>query len=356
MLALVVVFAAGCSGGTDSELEGKYVVTFQLNGGVLDYQTSSSKTKINFAYEPETYIVSPENIPGYDLYRNGYNFTGWYKSESCNPSDKWDFDREVISTETMTLYAGWEKAVKHTFTVSYTDDSGKVVSLYQYKDMAGKVFEDWRDAADDRKGYTPIAYYSDKELTTPWDFDYVHPGGDADLDIPVYVKYIVGDWELVSDFTQLKSAIRGGDNVYLTQNIDCGGGELTFTGRYGGVIEGNGYTVNNFTVTARNSSLTIKRSAIFETLTSSAEIRNVTFSAVQYVVKVTGSADMDIQAAAIAYSAEDGAKITNVTVSGEFKTNYTGELPDVEAAVFEPSAETKIDGFTADITVVTEQA
>ena len=107
VLVLAALLLASCGRGDGLSLEGKYVVTFYMNDGTLDYKTSNTHTSINFAYHPDVYILDPSTIPGYSLYRAGYNFTGWYTSASCLPNEKWDFDSRTINVERLELYAGW---------------------------------------------------------------------------------------------------------------------------------------------------------------------------------------------------------------------------------------------------------
>lgn len=38
-------------------------------------------------------------------YREGYDFTGWYRDTDC--SDLWDAGTDIV-TESVTLYAGWQ--------------------------------------------------------------------------------------------------------------------------------------------------------------------------------------------------------------------------------------------------------
>ena len=47
LVAALTFILSGCGGGGDS-LEGKNIVTFEINGGTLDYGTSSTNQKINF--------------------------------------------------------------------------------------------------------------------------------------------------------------------------------------------------------------------------------------------------------------------------------------------------------------------
>ena len=79
---------------------------------------------------------------------------------------------------------------------------------------AGAKFNDRRNYANLRKGYTSLGeYYKDKECTQPWDYDYTHPGGDSDLDVPVYAKYLQGEYILVRNYRNLYDAINGDGNL-----------------------------------------------------------------------------------------------------------------------------------------------
>ena len=95
VIALLTITMVGC-GREDESLEGKNIVTFELNGGTMDYKTSSSKTKVHFAYIPGTYVLDPVEDLHYDLYRSDYEFTGWYTSPDCNSWELWSFD-DVIN-------------------------------------------------------------------------------------------------------------------------------------------------------------------------------------------------------------------------------------------------------------------
>lgn len=69
-----------------------YVVTFDSKGG-----TDVAPQEAMYA----DYVIEPE-----DPYREGYVFTGWYSDENC--MYLWDMENGQIS-QSMTLYAGWEK-------------------------------------------------------------------------------------------------------------------------------------------------------------------------------------------------------------------------------------------------------
>ena len=365
LLALLCVLSAvlcGCSTKVD-DLEGKYIVTYDVNGGILNFSTSSTKTSVNHAYDPNTYLVDPVTMPNYSISRNGYKFTGWYTSAECKPEEKWDFGT-LFRVEKLTLYAGWEKEIKYTYSV-YFSVEGVDHPLGTYEVAVGDKFDDWRKFGNTRAGYTAMGYYKDGACTEAWDFDFTHPGGDKEVnDIVVYVKHIEGEWKLVSTFDELKSALKTG-NVYLLNDIDCGGEELSAPTSFGMIFEGNGFTVSNFTVKGGGTPKT-PTVAIFKNLTKSAEIRNVSFEGVAYdftgVRESTGSITVAPQVAALAISMESGAKITDVSVSGVITTNYVeGSLDDLANKPFyfvgdaDPAITAGISGFTANVTVVVVQ-
>ena len=362
-LALTLTIAlSGCAGSTD-DFEGKNIVTFYVNGGILNYGTSSTKTSTNFAYYPGTYILDPaKDIPNYSISKSGYDFTGWYTDEACTPSSKWDFTKP-IDVPTLKLYAGWEKSIKYTYSVYYVQENdGTAVKLGDYNALAGGTFSDWKDVAALRTGYTCIGYYSDKELTTPWNPDFAHPGGEVDLDIPVYAEYIEGEWELAGNYEQLKRAISLG-NVYLTADIDCEGKEFPVVTAYSGIFKGNGYTISNFTVPKGGTAVT-PTSAIFKGLTSTAKVVDVTFENVTYeftgIKSSTATITVRPKVAALVIDMQAGATVTNVTVTGSITTNYDGELPCVnEVYFFEGTADESVmagvENFNAQVTVSQQQ-
>ena len=341
---------SGCSGSSDPT-DGKNIVIFNVNGGILSYGTSSTDSTINYAYHPGTYVKDPSLFPNYKLQRNGYDFTGWYTSAECKPSEKWDFNT-LLTEEMLTLYAGWELSIKHTFSVNYIDVDGSTKTLGTYKVTEGARFND-NDIryADRRTGYTKLGYYSDPDCTIPWDSDTTHPGGASDLDIPVYVKYIEGNWKLVDTFEELKSALRGANNVYLTADIDCDGKELYVSSTYNKIFEGNGFKVSDFTIRANDDDYYPVR-VLFNGLGSTAEIRNVSFEGAIFEL-TTYDYTESIKISALALSMVEGAKLTNVTVSGTLTTNYEGELPCLNHAFWsEDCSAADIPGFEANITKV----
>lgn len=351
LLALLVVALAallpGCASG-QVELDGMYVATFELNGGKMDLKSTSVDSSINYAYDPGSHIIDPTCKDwNYKLTRPGYLFTGWYTSAECRENEKWDFATGTI-TKDMTLYAGWEKEIVFSFSVCYVDGE-TTQTLGQYKVSAGDKFDDYRKFANKRDDFTAVGYYADAACTTPWDFSTTHPGGEADTDIKVYVDFIPGEWIIVDTFNELKNAISKGGNIYLAADIDCEGQVLSFGRSFGHILEGNGYAISNFTVEKSGGAL-MPGVALFQELTKGAQIQNVSFVNVTFeffgVEKAT-----KIKVAALAKEAAD-CVVSNVSITGTLKTDYTGELPSANNAFYEGTGE--VTDFTAEITVSIE--
>ncbi len=332
MMALALTLTlllSGCAGG-ENDLEGN-IVTFEINGGTLNYGTSSTDQSVNFIYHSGTYVKDPTTFPNYSISRNGYNFTGWYTSKDCRPNEKWDFTK-TIDTSTLTLYAGWELAIKYTYSVNYMDGDNKV-ELGTYTVSAGEKFDDWRKFANKRDNYTGIGYFSDADCTEAWDFNTSHPGGAEDLDIPVYVKYIEGEWQLVDSYDKLKSAVKAG-NVYLTADIDCGGQEFYVSGTFNKIFEGNGYKITNFTINKQGTTYN-PSSAIFFELGENADIRNVSFNDVHFnFFGIADDPNVKANVAALAVRMKLGAKVSRVAVTGTFATDYDEDLTSQVNQVF----------------------
>jgi len=95
---------------------------------------------------------------------------------------------------------------------------------------------------------------------------------------------------------------------------------------------------------------------MFSELGEGAEIRNVTFTEVTYILEVDETSGLlkGVQVATLAKSA-NGAKVTKVTVSGKIITNYSGELPKLNSAVYEADSTIEESEFKAVITIEKKQ-
>lgn len=102
-----------------------YKVTFDLNG-----KPGTTPESI-YSVEYGSTITKPSSPT-----TAGYDFSGWYKDESC--TDKWDFENNVVTANT-TLYAGWKKWPDGALSGLFTVAGGKQVRFSQGNLWYGKV-------------------------------------------------------------------------------------------------------------------------------------------------------------------------------------------------------------------------
>lgn len=309
VIALIVVALAmvlvGCN-NTDN-YDGKTKIVYELEGGSYKNCTAPIVQYYDFADGTQNLIYSPQLLSRMDVERPGYRFTGWFKTRTQDGdrvtySDEWDFESDKVTTEGIKLYAGWKALVTYTYNVCYVDDSGETKSLGVYDVNEGDEFNDHENFASYRPGnYTPfvyekdgvqVGYYLDKDCTQSV-VGYKHPGGDADLQIDVYVKYIEGRFALVSTADELLSSDTMGRNVYLLNDIDLGGKAFRVES-YSRIFEGNGHKIYNFTMPYRAAKNDLRPNIdgvgvssvyayIFGNL-NGATIKNVSFEGITFTV------------------------------------------------------------------------
>ena len=105
-------------------------------------------------------------------------------------------------------------------------------------------------------------------------------------------------------------------NVYLMNDIDFGGKELSFPEAYSGTFEGNGHTLSNFKVTQEEEKDRTQSYGLFRELRASAVIRDVMFKDVTFVAMLTNPTVNEYRAGVLAGYAASGAKVENVKIDG----------------------------------------
>ena len=155
----------------------EYDITFQYNNGQPNETVRVHENE--FVPRPAT----PQ--------RNGYNFTGWYTDASCTSA--WNFDIDRV-TGPMTLYAGWEEAVKTEYRVTFrpnNGDSNRTIVV-----PANSLIPPQTSPA--LPGYSFIGWYTDEICTKPWNFDTDRVNSDLILygGWEVYVEPVPPDCDI----------------------------------------------------------------------------------------------------------------------------------------------------------------
>jgi len=358
ILVAIFVFATLMSvlvacGPQEQSFEGMYIVTFEFNGGTLYNGSTNISGEIHHAYEPNSKIIDIANHKPYKFTKNDYEFVGWYTDNEC--TKEWNFQTDTITVEKLTLYAKWTPKIKYTYDLYYTDENDTEQRLGSYKVNVGGEFSDSSKYAV--KGLTAahktfVGFYSDKELTTPWNDNFTHPGGEQDTSIPVYVGWIDGVWKLVSDYDGLQDAFNATtesfDGIWLTADIDCGGNPLyvdTFDKTLRGDNDGDAnYKIANFVVDGEKKKSDRPRYSLFGTLGATANIHDVDFVDVKFEFSADTKSYADPQIAALAQTVETSpdatCTVTNVSISGTYEnknltctklTEYMETMSDILA-------------------------
>ena len=259
LILIILVLTVLCAGLVACNKKGDDLsgvkVTYVLEGGMYKQSTNPINHFYKFAEGTENLIVDPSVVgkradEGTDpITKAGYVLDGWYRTRTESESgveysDKWDFATDKVTSDGVTLYAKWKKAIEYTYNVCYIDENGERQELGSYLVLAGDTFKDLFKYADKRFGYAWVAM-TDKD-GKPWDETFTHPGGDESLAIDVYFVYIKGIYTKVSTAEELMTAISKDSNIILMNDIDMGGATLGFKKAFVNKIYGGGHTISNF--------------------------------------------------------------------------------------------------------------
>lgn len=143
---------------------GKHTVVFDARGGspVPDKQTIGDGTS----------AVEPTEKPQ----RTGYAFDGWFSNKECTTA--WNFSSPV--TDALTLYAKWTALV---YDVTFETNGGTPIPSVQKTPFGQHVQP---VPAPSKEGFAFVAWYSDAQLETAWDFTYDVVEGPLTL----YAKWV----------------------------------------------------------------------------------------------------------------------------------------------------------------------
>lgn len=360
VLALVVLSAllVACNTATENEdLKNiDYIVTFKYN--ITSEMAGGAELSDQYLGVSEGGLVSIR--PGYDGDKFpersvvGYYVENWYEAELDEEGKEimedglvklketpWDFARGRVNAD-LTLYAKMLKSPVLHFIEVVDGKEHEVSQIIGARPGATRGKPDATSAPRKENCTFLGKYYKDATFTEEFEWKHTEVNASGveqtldrymftDQDVNVYVQFLDGVWSLVSNASQFASAVSGGQNVYLMNDIaftesynsSTGGYNNNWTpSYYNGVINGNGHTVSNIHVVKSVSRNSRTNFAIFGQIDARAEIYDINFVNctvdVLYESNVVGS----INVALFAWSIAEGAILRDVNVSGALTVNY----------------------------------
>lgn len=407
LLALVSLFVlAGCtfSQTLDEFIESekiKVCITYYVNGG--EFKGSSSVTKDLYYHNgdmPLNITESPDTAEdGFSfgkgsiyITKENYVLVGWYPvTEVIDESkglceigeDAFDFTKALEGGNkliTIKLAAKWQKreGVKIQLAQIVDEDlnvlTDKTIAVDSAKDyitegktsfvtgdLMGEIFYAKNDTLSQNganpesmlftvadKAYTFFDYYEDEACTTPVTW----PVQRGATQTTIYARYMVGDWNYVSDADDVKtmfnSGLKTGKNHWLKNDIDCAKITVSPISATKGVLKGNDYTISNLKVSS-SFAAGQRTSSLFGDIAEGALIENVVFNgvAVTYnqasigaynatVYFVFTSLDSDVTVSNVKFKGElsltingyNGSKVNNITITNKTKFLFGGYPTD----------------------------
>ncbi len=241
---------------------------------------------------------------------------------------EFDFTKPIPKDTHIILGAKWVEDVKIEFYLAsdfnITGDDGTVYSKGQqigYKTFGVDSTLKGINEANPCKSTdaTYLSMYLDENCTLPVTEDYVFnkPTGDEE-NIKVFVKYIQGVWTLVRTQKEAKtmlSNLSSTTSYYLINDIDMANDSVGISYNTKCKIEGNGYTISNFSYTYSSSLANGNIVSAFGKLYGTASIKNLTLQNVSFDLSVRNNARVSIFALFSSVN-ESGATFENFVIDG----------------------------------------
>lgn len=307
LAALTLAFAAlaltGCKKGLNlGNLGYSAKVVYDFDG---ETQTGLGKRK--FIYKPLTPIIKPDTDLSADIVIKepaGYHFNGWYSAqvdEDGNPikdgsgkyilsAEPWDFETGYSGEKNSVIYLVATWARNYTFTIDVGEEArnaGVTNTVLDHYSKPGPVSKPG-GLGPKWSGHTFYYYYSDPNDDTSriYDSDWSNIViNDENPDVTVYVKWLEGNWTIVTDKQQIRSLFPR-TNYYLDADIDFSDSkgnptEMKGAKNYDGIFDGNGHKITNFKCTVSASPIpgeTVSNECgLFASFGDNGVVRNVIF-------------------------------------------------------------------------------
>ena len=151
------------------EEEGKYKVTFDLNG------KAGTVPEVQVVEKGKT-ASRPENDPSAE----GFLFTGWYTEKECVN----EFDFSTVITQSITLYAGWNEVKYFTVTFNMNGMTGvSDVPQEQKVEEGGVIVKPEKNPSIE--GFKFVGWYKEEDCINVFDF-----AMKISADTVVYAKWV----------------------------------------------------------------------------------------------------------------------------------------------------------------------
>ncbi len=300
------------------------LVVYDADGG--RYSNSDETGVRTFRYKPGVSIMEPGGSAGTGFNlptRDSMHVVGWYPAvldEAGEPvkedgafvleEEAWDFANDRLPEEEgykLYLVAAWAKNYSLTIDVGEEARAEGVKNIvYTNYSEAGPVAQPGIDP--ERPGYTFHYYYTEegKQLRTAEDWESIVLS-DENPEITVYVQWLQGDWNFIRTADDI-NAIPAFDseNYMLDADIDMGGQPFKLE-MFGGVFDGNGFTIRNF-VTSDNQFMS-SSSAYGICSFLGGTMKNVTFENGSYSVQLSRELPGEEAVYTVGFFAGDGSSL-----------------------------------------------
>lgn len=152
-----------------------YKIRYDGNGA-----ESGSVPADNYNYEQGDQVIILGNNGS--LTKKGYTFAGWNTLVDGSGEDYLEGSQLTIAIEDITLYAKW---LVNNYMVKFESNGGTVVDSQsvKYNEMANKP------AVPTKTGHMFVGWYSDKDMTSPYDFNTL-----ITEDMVLYAKWSVNSY------------------------------------------------------------------------------------------------------------------------------------------------------------------
>ena len=321
-------------------------VTYYSNGG--EFEGSSSKKDMYYQSGIKALNIGVDSVTNgtAQITRKNYNFGGWYyavldadgnpvyedaEKKTYKLGEAVDFSQPLQKGDHWIIVAKWIADVKvnvmlicdEGLSIPVAVEEGETAVSYKNGDIVATRVYDTADKVvnpgdgkapfvfDDNE-YTFVDYYADAACTKPVQW----PIEKQEKDVTVYAKYLQGEWKVVrsvKDATDMFSNITTGKRYCLARDIDLSGKKMAAKSMFDGEIQGNGFKISNLTV--MKSKITGgSKVSLFGDVQATAVMENLTLDNLTFTYSLQSS-PVEIYFAFT--SIADGAKITNVKLSGE---------------------------------------